>query len=425
MMPKAIQVEDLSKHYRLGLIGRGTLRDDVRRWTDRARGRPDPWSHDGGNLKRGDTIWALRGVSFEVGQGEIVGIVGSNGAGKSTLLKILSRITAPTAGVVRLRGHVGSLLEVGTGFHPELTGRENIFLNGAILGMPKHETEKKYDEIVDFSGIAKFIDTPVKRYSSGMRVRLAFAVAAHLEPEILLVDEVLAVGDAAFQKRCIGKMGEVTKVGRTVLFVSHDMSAISALCHRVILLDEGRIVADGEADSTIEAYLAALNAAGPEFGQVVFTPEGAGDGEPITLHAVRTMDANGRVRGDFRSAEMVVVEFDFTRFEPVDYLRIGFDLVSPRGAIVFRTFHNDLAETLRNEPTGEVERLQAIIPAGLLTGGVYQIRPCVRRHRRGSDWILHDVHGPSVHVMLNIPNPDYSASERAGVVTPMIEWKSA
>jgi lipopolysaccharide transport system ATP-binding protein len=236
---------------------------------------------------------------------------------------------------------------------------------------------------------------------------------------------VLAVGDAAFQKRCIGKMGEVTKVGRTVLFVSHDMSAISALCHRVILLDEGRIVADGEADSTIEAYLAALNAAGPEFGQVVFTPEGAGDGEPITLHAVRTMDANGRVRGDFRSAEMVVVEFDFTRFEPVDYLRIGFDLVSPRGAIVFRTFHNDLAETLRNEPTGEVERLQAIIPAGLLTGGVYQIRPCVRRHRRGSDWILHDVHGPSVHVMLNIPNPDYSASERAGVVTPMIEWKSA
>jgi lipopolysaccharide transport system ATP-binding protein len=424
-MSKAIQVDDLSKHYRLGLIGRGTLRDDVRRWSDRARGRPESWTIKGSNLKRGDTIWALRGVSFEVGQGEVVGIVGSNGAGKSTLLKILSRITAPTAGVVRLRGHVGSLLEVGTGFHPELTGRENIYLNGAILGMPRHETQKKYDEIVDFSGIAKFIDTPVKRYSSGMRVRLAFAVAAHLEPEILLVDEVLAVGDAAFQKRCIGKMGEVTKFGRTVLFVSHDMSAISALCQRVILLDEGRIVADGDTDSTIEAYLSGLNAAGPEFGQVVLTSEGVGDGGPVTLHAVRTMDANGRVRGDFRSAESILVEFDFTRFEPIEYLRIGFDLVSPRGAVVFRTFHNDLAETLPADPSGEVERLQAIIPAGFLNGGVYQIRPCMRRHRRGSDWIVHDVQGPSVHVMLTIPNPDYAASERAGTVAPMIEWRIA
>jgi lipopolysaccharide transport system ATP-binding protein len=424
-MAKAIQVEDLSKHYRLGLIGRRTLRDDVRRWTDRARGRPAPWSHDGSELRRGDYIWALRGLSFEVGQGEIVGIVGSNGAGKSTLLKILSRITAPTTGVVRLRGHVGSLLEVGTGFHPELTGRENIFLNGAILGMPRHETEKKFDEIVEFSGISKFIDTPVKRYSSGMRVRLAFAVAAHLEPEILLVDEVLAVGDAAFQKRCIGKMGEVTRVGRTVLFVSHDMSAISALCQRVILLDEGRIVADGDTDSTIEAYLAGLNAAGPEFGQVVFTPEGAGDGESVALHTVRTMDANGRVRGDFRSAESILVEFDFTRFEPIEYLRIGFDLVSPRGAVVFRTFHNDLAEMLPADPSGEVERLQAIIPAGILNGGVYQIRPCIRRHRRGAAWIVRDVPGPSVHVMLNIPNSDYAASERAGIVAPIIEWRIA
>jgi lipopolysaccharide transport system ATP-binding protein len=258
-----------------------------------------------------------------------------------------------------------------------------------------------------------------------MRVRLAFAVAAHLEPEILLVDEVLAVGDAAFQKRCIGKMGEVTKIGRTVLFVSHDMSAISALCQRVILLDDGRIVADGETDATIETYLAALNAAGPEFGQVVFTPEGAGDGDSVTLHAVRTMDANGRVRGDFRSAESILVEFDFTRLEPIEYLRIGFDLVSPRGAVVFRTFHNDLGEMLQVEPTGEVERLQAIIPGGMLNGGVFQIRPCIRRQRRGADWIVHDLPGPSVHVMLNIPNPDYAASERAGIVAPMIEWRTA
>jgi lipopolysaccharide transport system ATP-binding protein len=421
---RSIQVEQVSKHYRLGVIGRGTLREDVHRWVGRARGRPEALSHDGDELKRGDYIWALRDVSFEVDQGEIVGIVGSNGAGKSTLLKILSRITAPTTGAVRLKGRVGSLLEVGTGFHPELTGRENIYLNGAILGMPKHETERKYDEIVAFSGIADFIETPVKRYSSGMRVRLAFAVAAHLEPEVLLVDEVLAVGDAAFQKRCIGKMGEVARGGRTVLFVSHDMSAISALCERVILLDGGRIVADGDTDATIEAYLAALHGSGPEFGEVLVTPAGTRDGEPITLHAVRTMDSDGRVRGDFKSAETIIVEFDFTRFEPVDYLRIGFEMVSAKGAIVFRSFHNDLSEMLPSEPTGGIERLQAVIPAGLLNGGIYRIRPFVRRHRRGSGWILRDAPGPSVSVMLNVPNPDYVGSKRVGVVAPMIEWKS-
>lgn len=424
-MSKVIHVEDLSKYYRLGIIGRRTLREDVNRWIDRARGRPQVLTHNGRGAHRGDHIWALKGVSFEVGQGEILGIVGGNGAGKSTLLKILSRITAPTGGIVRLKGHVSSLLEVGTGFHPELTGRENIFLNGAILGMPRHETARKFDEIVDFSGVERFIDTPVKRYSSGMRVRLAFAVAAHLEPEILLVDEVLAVGDAAFQKRCIGKMNEVTRIGRTVLFVSHDMSAISALCRRVILLDDGRIVADGDTEPTIENYLAGMNAAGPQFGQVVFSSEGVAGGEPINLHAVRTRDANGRVRGDFRSAEAIVVELEFTRFEPIDYLRIGFDLVTTHGSIVFRTFHNDLAETLSENTLGFPERLQAIVPAGLLTGGTYQIRPCIRRHRRGSGWILKDAIGPSIQVMLNIPNPDYATANRAGVVTPMIEWRSA
>ncbi len=422
-MSEVIHVENLSKRYRLGVISRRTLKDDLRRWSERRK--RDGWPREENDGRAGDHIWALRDVSFEVGQGEIVGIVGRNGAGKSTLLKILSRITAPTSGVVKLKGKVGSLLEVGTGFHPELTGRENIFLNGAILGMPRGETESKYEQIVDFAGVGKFIDTPVKRYSSGMRVRLAFAVAAHLEPEILLVDEVLAVGDAAFQKRCIGKMGEVTRVGRTVLFVSHDMSAISALCQRVILLDEGRVVADGDTESTIDAYLAGLNAGGPEFGQVVFTPVGVTDGQPITLHSIRTMDAKGRVRGDFRSGEAIVVEFDFTRLEPIDYLRIGFDLVSPRGAVVFRTFHNDLTEILRGDPTGGVERLQAIIPAGMLNGGIYQIRPSLRRHQRGSESILQDAPGPSVHVMLHVPNSDYTASERAGAVAPMIEWRSA
>ncbi|HUP01927.1 MAG TPA: ABC transporter ATP-binding protein [Gemmatimonadota bacterium] len=423
-MSKVIQVEDLSKFYRLGVLGGRSLRSDVHDWLDRVRGRPDRWSHRGGGRKRGDHIWALRDVSFEVDEGEIVGIVGSNGGGKSTLLKILSRITAPTAGVARLKGRVGSLLEVGTGFHPELTGRENIFLNGAILGMTRQETQRKYDVIVEFSGVEEHMDTPVKRYSSGMRVRLAFAVAAHLEPEILLVDEVLAVGDVAFQKRCIGKMGDVARGGRTVLFVSHDMSAISALCERVILLDEGRIVADGDADATIEAYIAGMKETGPEFGEVRITPAGHDDGLPIALHAVRTMDAAGRVRGDFRSAESIVVEFDFTRFERADYLRIGFDLVSPRGMVVFRTFHNDLSETLIGEPTGDLERLQAVIPAGLLNGGVYQIRPCARRHRHGGPWILRDLPGPSVNVILTVPNPDYATSSRAGLVAPMIQWRS-
>ena len=200
-------------------------------------------------------LWALRGVSFEIQQGDVVGVIGRNGAGKSTLLKILSRITEPTTGRVRIRGRVGSLLEVGTGFHPELTGRENIYLNGAILGMRKNEIERKFDEIVDFAETEAFLDTPVKHYSSGMYVRLAFAVAAHLEPEILLVDEVLAVGDIAFQKKCLGKMGDVARTGRTVLFVSHNMAAIAALCNRAFLLDHGQLVAAGETAEVIDRYM--------------------------------------------------------------------------------------------------------------------------------------------------------------------------
>ncbi len=214
MAAPVIAIENLSKSYRLGVIGTGTFYGDLKRWGAKKLGRPDPYEKiglaDHGN-REGETIWALRDVSFEVAQGEAVGIIGRNGAGKSTLLKILSQVTAPTAGEVKIKGRIASLLEVGTGFHPELTGRENIFMNGAILGMRKHEIQRKLDEIIDFSGVEKFIDTPVKRYSSGMYVRLAFAVAAHLEPEILIVDEVLAVGDAEFQKKCLGKMNDVSE----------------------------------------------------------------------------------------------------------------------------------------------------------------------------------------------------------------------
>jgi lipopolysaccharide transport system ATP-binding protein len=258
MTNTVISVEHLSKIYRLGQIGTGTLSRDINVWWAKARGKPNPLLRigetDHGN-RDGEELWALRDVSFTVQQGELLGIIGRNGAGKSTLLKILSRVTAPTSGKIKVKGRIASLLEVGTGFHPELTGRENIYLNGAILGMSRKEIERKFDEIVDFAEIEKFIDTPVKRYSSGMYVRLAFAVAAHLEPEILLVDEVLAVGDAKFQKKCLGKMKEVTQEGRTVLFVSHNMGAIGSICQTGILLDRGSIMFLGPMHKATSLYL--------------------------------------------------------------------------------------------------------------------------------------------------------------------------
>ena len=258
MTKPVISVEHLTKQYDLGVIGTGTLHRDLNRWWARVRKQPDPYTRIGQKdafARIGESILALDDVSFTVQQGEALGIIGRNGAGKSTLLKILSRVTAPTSGVVKVRGRIGSLLEVGTGFHPELTGRENVYLNGAILGMRKEEVTRKFDEIVDFSGVEKFIDTPVKRYSSGMYVRLAFAVAAHLDPEILIVDEVLAVGDAEFQKKCLGKMGDVAGEGRTVLFVSHNMGAIERLCPRTILLTQGQIQDYGITPDVIYAYL--------------------------------------------------------------------------------------------------------------------------------------------------------------------------
>lgn len=256
----AIKLENISKLYRLGEIGTGTLSHDLNRWWHRVKGKEDPYAilgeENNRESKGGDWVWAIKDVSFEVKQGEVMGIIGKNGAGKSTLLKILSRVTAPTTGTIKAKGRIASLLEVGTGFHPELTGRENIFLNGAILGMTKAEIRKKFDEIVAFSGVERYIDTPVKRYSSGMYVRLAFAVAAHLESEILIVDEVLAVGDADFQKKCMGKMGEISnKEGRTVLFVSHNISALRSLCNRGMLLNNGKVVLVDDTDVAVSEYL--------------------------------------------------------------------------------------------------------------------------------------------------------------------------
>lgn len=261
-MTTAIKVENLSKIYRLGQIGTGTISQDVQRWiTTKVLGKEDPFlkigqSNDRTTKGESDIVYSLQDINFEIEQGDAVGIIGRNGAGKSTLLKILSRVTAPTTGRINVKGRVASLLEVGTGFHPELTGRENIYLNGAILGMRKKEITRKLDEIIDFSGVERYVDTPVKRYSSGMYVRLAFAVAAHLESEILIVDEVLAVGDAEFQKKCLGKMGDVQKSdGRTVLFVSHNMGSISQLCKKSILLQNGTLADLGQTSSVISKYL--------------------------------------------------------------------------------------------------------------------------------------------------------------------------
>ncbi|RWU08598.1 ABC transporter ATP-binding protein [Pedobacter chitinilyticus] len=256
----AIKAENLSKAYQLGEIGTGTISRDLERWYARIRGKEDPFLRIGETNDRtskgsSDIVWSLKDINFEIEQGDAVGIIGRNGAGKSTLLKVLSRVTSPTSGRITGKGRIASLLEVGTGFHPELTGRENIYLNGAILGMRKKEITRKFDEIVDFAGVERYIDTPVKRYSSGMYVRLAFAVAAHLESEILIVDEVLAVGDAEFQKKCLGKMGEVSKgEGRTVLFVSHNMVSVNLLCQKGILLNHGNLQFIGDVNKAIERY---------------------------------------------------------------------------------------------------------------------------------------------------------------------------
>ena len=259
-MSTAIKVENLSKAYQLGTIGTGTLSRDLERWVAKVRGKEDPFltigeANDRSVKGSSDVVLSLNNISFDIQQGDAVGIIGRNGAGKSTLLKLLSRVTSPTSGSIKVKGRIASLLEVGTGFHPELTGRENIFLNGAILGMRKKEIARKFDQIVDFAGVERYIDTPVKRYSSGMYVRLAFAVAAHLESEILIVDEVLAVGDAEFQKKCLGKMGEVSKgEGRTVLFVSHNMASVKQLCNTGIVLDRGKIGSKGSIVDSINFY---------------------------------------------------------------------------------------------------------------------------------------------------------------------------
>jgi lipopolysaccharide transport system ATP-binding protein len=343
MSDAAIRVENLGKMYYIGAVREQryrTMRDAL------ARGVTAPFRRTGALLRGQATgaaeldeqIWALRNISFEVPVGQVLGIIGHNGAGKSTLLKILSRITEPTEGFVEIRGRVGSLLEVGTGFHPELTGRENVYLNGAILGMTRVEIDRKFDEIVDFSGVEQFIDTPVKHYSTGMALRLAFAVAAHLEPEILIVDEVLAVGDAAFQRKCLGLMGKVAQTGRTVLLVSHNMSAVTQLCHRAILLSHGGAVQEGEPNEVVAAYLSSGDAA---TGSWLRPPEDETPGEEVQMKQVRVLTGSGRPTAIVAYDEDFKIELSYTIRQEIRDLAVLYGLVNARGEIVWASWDTD------------------------------------------------------------------------------------
>jgi lipopolysaccharide transport system ATP-binding protein len=367
-MRPIIKAENVSKQYRIGVKAPAyrTLRAAV------GEALRNPLRQLRGGGQGGDTIWALSGVGFEVRPGEVVGIVGSNGAGKSTLLKILSRIVEPTTGRVELYGRVGSLLEVGTGFHQELTGRENVFLNGAMLGMKRAEITRKFDEIVAFSGVEKFIDTPVKWYSSGMYMRLAFAVAAHLEPEVLIVDEVLAVGDANFQKKCIGKMSGVAEQGRTVLFVSHNLTAMQGLCSRVIWLHEGRVVADGATGQVISDYLKTSFSA--RTTQVWDDPATAPGNETVRLRAVRVYPEGGSPSDPLTVRTPVVLEFEYWNLQPATVLNLSLHLVNEEGVLVFAS-GSGKAETKgweegRPLPAG-LFRSRCRVPGGLLNDGVH------------------------------------------------------
>lgn len=339
-MSSVIQISNLSKIYRLGEIGTGTISRDLERWYKmKVRGQEDPFLKIGQTNKTSekgisDIVYSLRDINFEVQQGEALGIIGKNGAGKSTLLKILSRVTSPTTGKINIKGRVASLLEVGTGFHPELTGRENIYLNGAILGMRKKEISRKIDEIIDFSGVERYIDTPVKRYSSGMYVRLAFAVAAHLESEILIVDEVLAVGDAEFQKKCLGKMGDISKgEGRTILFVSHNMGAIRNLCNNGILLENGTISYEGKAENVIDKYVY-INIDTPDTSIVEFPPK---KNKLIFFNKVWLVNKNGILSRKFDILNQILINFEFTTTSNISNSEISVFIINSKGVNVLFT----------------------------------------------------------------------------------------
>jgi lipopolysaccharide transport system ATP-binding protein len=426
MNDTAIRVENLGKQYRIGLAPQRyrTLRETISEAAAapfRAARAVFGLSENPAEWGSTSLIWALRDVSFEVLRGQVLGIIGRNGAGKSTLLKILSRVTEPSEGQAEIHGRVGCLLEVGTGFHPELTGRENIYLNGAILGMKRSEIERKFDEIVDFSEVEQFIDTPVKRYSSGMYLRLAFAVAAHLEPEILVVDEVLAVGDAEFQRKCIGKMSDVAQEGRTVLFVSHNMSAILRLTEETIVLANGQMVYRAPTAQAVDYYMAAgFSEVGERtWAEAEISPEAA----PFRPVALRVTDPQGRMSDVFRSVDPITLEVEYVLQAPLTGLRVGIYLMSMRGEYVFTSFDTDettLFESYSTRPAGGyVSRCQ--IPANYLNEGRYVLGVNASSYRIKR--YFYDEHALAFSVDGTGAPGKHWPEPRLGPLRPALDWQ--
>ena len=415
----AIRVEGLGKKYIIGhqsereryttlrdVVGR-TAKSLIRSAKDMIKGNP---------IVVGDTLeefWALKDINFEINRGDAVGIIGRNGAGKSTLLKVLSRITEPSVGRITIKGRVASLLEVGTGFHPELTGRENIFLNGAILGMTRTEIRRKFDEIVAFAEVEKFLDTPVKRYSSGMYVRLAFAVAAHLEPEILIVDEVLAVGDAQFQKKCLGKMQEVGNEGRTLLFVSHNMVAIKSLCEKAIWLDAGSVIENGRAEDVVSSYL--KNGAQANMRQIWDDPQSAPGNKSVRLHSVK-ISYEGEVNGEMLTvATPLDMEFEFWNFEHNALLHFNAVLYDNQDVCVFTT-----PSPAQVYPKGLVKGI-CHIPGNFMNDNVYRVRLLIVIDKNS---VIFDLDNTAMFEVHDTVREGAWYGKRLGALRPSFKWET-
>jgi len=411
-MSTAIEFNNVSKLYRLGLVSSGTLSNDLKRWWQMSvLGKEDPFLQVGSvndRSKAADSeyVWALKDIDFKVEQGDVVGIIGKNGAGKSTLLKLLSKVTAPTTGTIKAKGRIASLLEVGTGFHPELTGRENIYMNGTILGMTKKEIDGKLDEIVDFSGCERYIDTPVKRYSSGMTVRLGFAVAAHLDPEILVVDEVLAVGDAEFQKKAIGKMQDVSRgEGRTVLFVSHNMGSIAQLCNTGILLTNGQVSFIGGVRECISYYISEGTS------EVVFTSKNINN--DMYFQKVMVADDKGDAISDVAFDRDVSIRFEIGCNHYVEDATVSFTLLDYHQSPLF-TAHCALAS--------DKLAVSAVIPGNLLLPGTYFIKPIL--HVPNKNWLdVCDVFLPLTITDTGSDHTKYTSNKSLGYFNMPIDWR--
>lgn len=423
MSTNAIEVSNLSKRYRIGFEkqARDTFAEVISEWLTQPfrnfRRLRNLTQFEQDNQEERDIIWALKDVSFEIQPGEVIGVIGKNGAGKSTLLKILSRITYPTHGIVKLNGRVSSLLEVGTGFHPELTGRENVYLNGTILGMTRYEIERKFDEIVEFSGIRKFIDTPVKFYSSGMGVRLAFSVAAHLEPEILLIDEVLSVGDAAFQKKSLGKMEEVSEQGRTVLFVSHNMGAVRSLCSRGLLIESGSLIMDDDVDRVINTYLSSKDVS--TAGIIEWDLTKAPRDKEVAILGMKTLSSESEIKSTFQIDEGFEIHIKFIIIESVKNLRINLRFKTTMGETVFATYEDSQIQQGFIRQPGTYTAI-CNIPPNVLNNITYRIfvgidSPGYKVLLPGRDYLEVDIVDTS-------DGYRYASGAFDGPIRPVINW---